>query len=785
MEPQVPEALRAVTLKAMALERERRYESVEAFAADIEAYQSGFATSAEQAGALRQIMLFVKRNKAVSSAVALFLVAALAFTVKLAASERASRRAAAEAELRSAEAADSSGNAPQIRDSLARVPEDLRTQTWDYLRRRLDSAHAVINAPGESPWITMAPAPDKPGVFYTLQRDGNVRVLDASTGSLEPLLHAGCTAPSGLLVSGDGRRIAVGSGKRVQVFEVGDGSLVADWSVSFGIAAMTSMEGGNMKMRGCLNQDGSMLLDVTWSSGRNVRTYPSFEVWDVNEQKLLWQSPYRQRCIAQFAENSRLMLFTDAGLTELDPRTGEEIRTLAKVWYPASGPNDAATFVADSRWEAIFAVNNDGVLRKTSTKDGLVAFGISAWGRGLGEFKTFQYLPKSRIVATLVATSTEGGRLAMWDSKGAPKFSMPVLFGHNPRLGVHPLSEDLCLMRSGSILVWRLGGPASLSVEPNRSCFIHPKTTRIVTPNTAEGPLAVTENRKPLQQVPLPRASELLAAQLKAPFGVFFCKNLKGDWLMVGCHDRPGVVFRFQAKDSGVEAHEPVRLDAKRLPHFVMCPPTLSWCLSPDGQRLWAGSIVWSALAGSAVVGVDREGLDFKRVGGRFACWVGNHSVAEIAVRKQKELVDGSEAAEKTVLVLWDPNSGKRLKVEETPEANTVEGSPDGKWIAEGGIDLRIRIRDARTLRVVREIRAHDAPVQALKWHHTLPLLVSAGADQWIRIWDPEKGGLVEEFRRLDLHADSLDLSEDGRQLGVVQAAARQTVIFAPACFAR
>lgn len=50
---EVPEALQAVTLKAMTTDRSKRYASVEAFASDIERYQSGFATSAEAAGALK------------------------------------------------------------------------------------------------------------------------------------------------------------------------------------------------------------------------------------------------------------------------------------------------------------------------------------------------------------------------------------------------------------------------------------------------------------------------------------------------------------------------------------------------------------------------------------------------------------------------------------------------------------------------------------------------------------------------------------------------------------
>jgi serine/threonine protein kinase len=99
---EVPEALRAVTLKAMARDRAKRYSSVEEFAADLESYQNGFATRAEDAGVLRKLVLFVKRNKAVSALVSAMLLGAVLFTMRLAASEKVAlanaERAAASAE---------------------------------------------------------------------------------------------------------------------------------------------------------------------------------------------------------------------------------------------------------------------------------------------------------------------------------------------------------------------------------------------------------------------------------------------------------------------------------------------------------------------------------------------------------------------------------------------------------------------------------------------------------------------------------------------------------------
>ena len=70
----VPAALQAVTLKAMATDRSKRYTSVELFAEDIESYQNGFATSAESAGLLRRARLWVARNRTLTASAAVLLV---------------------------------------------------------------------------------------------------------------------------------------------------------------------------------------------------------------------------------------------------------------------------------------------------------------------------------------------------------------------------------------------------------------------------------------------------------------------------------------------------------------------------------------------------------------------------------------------------------------------------------------------------------------------------------------------------------------------------------------
>ncbi|MCX8510513.1 MAG: WD40 repeat domain-containing protein, partial [Chthoniobacteraceae bacterium] len=750
---------------------------------DLEAYQNGFATRAEDAGTLRKLVLFVKRHKAVSVLVSAMLLGAVLFTVRLAASEKValanaeraaasaeeakrneqkaqesaqeaktsakkaleseslavsnakkaeesaaeSRRSAAMAELTAAEGAEANGNVQQMRDSLSRVPSDLRSQTWEYLDRRLNSMDMVIKAPEDSPWVTMVPVPDQAGVFYTLQRDGSVRVLDLNTGSTDLLFKAGFTGgPSGLLLSGDGLRIAVAFNSfKVKIFSVWDGSVVSEFITAHQIAATSMVEGGNLKMRGCLNRDGSRLLSVAWSAGPGSID-SRFQLWDVDAKKVLWNSPRKERCVVEFTSDNRLMMLTDEGLSELDPNSGDALTRFSKITYPAYGPNSAATFATDARWDFLFTVGGDGILRKTMSKDGAVTLGMSARGSGLGEFQTFQYLPKSKRIITLVSTSLEGGQMQVWNDKGILGFSVPVLAGAAPKLGVHPASEDLCLMRRRDILVWRLGVHNSVSKETwhdqgnarfRASGFIYPGENRASFKRNGEAlQLHIEENRKSIQNF------HVHGADGGSDFSYSFsnltpmiCKNLKGDWFAVTSSWQRGVVFRFHATQAGVEAGAVIKVDSKRIPNSVDCPPPKNLCMSPDGQKLWIGNMVLGSEAESVPVEADRQGLGFKRVGGMLACWAGNQCVAEIAVLNSSEGDEGGDASGKTVLVLWDAATGKRLKTVEALSAVTLEGSPDGKWIAEGGSDKRIRFRDSRTLEVVREIRAHDAPVGDLK----------------------------------------------------------------------
>ena len=86
-----PTALQAVTQKALSLNKEERYSSVDEIRNDIEAFMSGYATSAENAGFLKNLFLLMKRHKVITASTFLIIILTTIFVLRLRQSEQYSR----------------------------------------------------------------------------------------------------------------------------------------------------------------------------------------------------------------------------------------------------------------------------------------------------------------------------------------------------------------------------------------------------------------------------------------------------------------------------------------------------------------------------------------------------------------------------------------------------------------------------------------------------------------------------------------------------------------------
>ena len=192
--------------KAMAIDKTARYRSVEDLQTAILAYQNGFATSAENAGAWKQFTLLVKRHKATSIGLTTVLIVGSVFGTKAILEGRRAERgealakveaARAKAEARRAEdaLADLRASAPSL---LALAESEAGFQRFDSGLVKLDAALDLDPALTAGWWrrawllLGMARYGKAPADFRTAaQRDPAQHAHD----SLLPVLDAIAAAP--------------------------------------------------------------------------------------------------------------------------------------------------------------------------------------------------------------------------------------------------------------------------------------------------------------------------------------------------------------------------------------------------------------------------------------------------------------------------------------------------------------------------------------------------------------------------------------------------------------
>lgn len=184
----VPESLAAVTLKAMKGARMDRYQSVKEFQADITAFQGGYATTAENAGFGKQLLLFLNRNKAAAIGVAAVLVVGVAFGAK--ALFEGYRAEKALAELKK--------TAPKM---FRLAESEAGVQRFDSAMEQLDGALALdpglLPAYWKRAWILIAQdKPDKAAAAIRLAKEKDPTNA-AALGAVLPVIEDLARTPVG------------------------------------------------------------------------------------------------------------------------------------------------------------------------------------------------------------------------------------------------------------------------------------------------------------------------------------------------------------------------------------------------------------------------------------------------------------------------------------------------------------------------------------------------------------------------------------------------------------
>ncbi len=136
-EAKIPESLLSICRKALAAEASARYAAVADLQADVAAYQNGFATRAEKAGAWKQLTLLVKRHKAASLGLAAVLLVGSTLGTKAIIEGRKAQREAQRANNALAELKKTAPALRQLADTEAGF------QRFESALQKLDAASAL------------------------------------------------------------------------------------------------------------------------------------------------------------------------------------------------------------------------------------------------------------------------------------------------------------------------------------------------------------------------------------------------------------------------------------------------------------------------------------------------------------------------------------------------------------------------------------------------------------------------------------------------------------------
>ena len=694
--------LDVIVMKALEKARDRRYETVQELAADIQRHLRHEPVTACPPGVLYRLGKFARRYKLALSAAAVAICALLSgltvsswmYFKEMRARERLEKRAYLSdmnnathmAELR----VGGLGGTVNLLDAWRHHQPDLRGWEWYYLNGLCHHELLTIKADTTELWsVTWSPDGNR---LATGGAEGTVKLWDAATGHALASWRGHNGKVRAVVWSPDGTRVAsMGEDKSVRIWETRSGtSRVLDmqgidspamaWSpdgkwlaignangavqiwdpvtavVSHTFTAGSAVNAVCWDGAGTLFAAGDCGLTVAWNTGTGR------ELW-----KFLLESDLDQMAVASSPDGRELATGgSDNAVNFRDAATGKSLGSLF----------DNQNAVLAIAWSA------DGSQLATATRgDGRVAIRDARAGgkvirnfRGhLGSVRSLAWRPDG----TQLASGSADGTVRIWDAaKQDPSVRTLSQPDHAIALMWSPDGTKLAVgSRRTDAWIWDMhqgGAPIALDGGYTRWTY-----TVAWSPDGA----------------------------LLATAGTDGLKVWDPSTLAVVWHDQDSekdvrsVAWRPDGRQlAGVSSNHQLTLwDASKGKPVssIHLPPgkSISLAWSPDGQHIATG------------VGAD--------------------------------------------IHLWDarlrPN---KILAGHRESINCLAWSPDGTRLASAGGDTSVKIWAASDGRMLHNLLSHGAPVYGVAWSPDGARLVTGGRDLSIKIWDMETGVEVASFDR-------------------------------------
>ncbi|WP_422929617.1 protein kinase domain-containing protein [Singulisphaera sp. PoT] len=761
--PRVPIDVQTICLKCLEKDPRKRYPSAEALADDLERFLNNEPIWARPGGRLGFALRWVRRHKAVSSAMA---VAAAMFAILVIGSIVAAvhfRNLGEEQRKLALEKGKlfSEKEAERVKAVAARLSETLQRgvveKQKEMLRRNLYIAEMNL----ASQAMTFPSGLGRVAERLADWEQNTPDLRDREWYYLKRLCHRDIATYQGhhdgvfhVAWSPDGKRFATG----------GADGLVGIWDESDTDSPKWLRGHAGVVASVAWSPDGTRLATAGWDS--------KLKVWDTVEGRDLFTLKGHEgglHAVAWNGNGTRLA-------------TGSEDRTV-RIWDASPGASPR-TLRGHLQSVAGVAWSPDGKTVASAGRDSI----IRLWDADSGDESRVLVGHKNWV--TRVAWNASGDRLVsagndstlrIWDP-GSGKPILALRAHHLPILTV-AWSPDGTRLVTGSddqtVKVWRAsdgtevanlrGHTASVTSaawSPDGTRLItssHDRTVKVWDGNTSPEVIGLHDHDADVLTLSWSRSERRRLASASADGMLKIWDPARGgerptlrvndqpvdaiDWHPDGNRlasaSRDGIV-RIWDVDKGVVSASLARHDGDIY--------AVRW--SPDGTKLASAGVdqairIWDVESGTLLHSLTGHnhvvhGLCWSPDGKRLATCSGDRSVR-----------------------VWDVDSGREAWAmrEHEAEVMCISWSPDGRWLVSGGCDQSIKLTDATKGTAERTFRGHTMTIYALGWNPSGTRIASTGNDRTVKVWDVATG---KETMTLASHAErvnALQWSPDGHSI--------------------
>jgi WD40 repeat protein/predicted Ser/Thr protein kinase len=751
--------LETILLKAIAKEKERRYQSAADLARDIRHFLNNEPIEARPSSTVYYVWKMVQRHKAGTAALAVFVLGFLVAFVWInhlrsqASAERNRAERAAQAEAAQRKLAEQERDKAireryiaQIglaenrieerafalaEDFLATCPTDLRHWEWGRLLLLCRREPVTLKTPPR--WVrSLAFSPDGKRVACS-GGDGTIRLFETDSGRELRRFAAHPGEVECVLFAPDGAHILSGGGESGKVgvltlWDAGTGKEVMSLrGHSDSVCAIAFSPEGRRIASGSRNGSvniweiatGRELASLKGHAGEvaAVAFSPdgkravsgsrdkSLKVWEVETRRELMTLKGHSEgiCSVAFISGGRRIISVgyDHTVRIWDAGNGRELRSLEVQ----SRGMESIAFTPDGKRGA--SAGSDGILKVWDTESGQELMVLREHS---GEICSLAFSPDGQHVASRVTDGT----VRIWSLTAKTE---PVrLKGHTAPVYSVAFSPDGRRIASGSydrtVKVWDAGAGRELMTLKGHSCEVvsvafSPDGKRIASAGRIRQgqPEGVR-----IWNAQTGQEQRLCREDCEAT-GLAFCSN--GRRVVVG---HPNGTVSVLDADTGAGLATLKGSSA----------PVTSVACSPNGTQIAAGSAQGSVKIWDA--GTGRELLDLRASG----------PVYSLAYSPEGgRLASGGGYIAQAVSSVWDTESGREVVTLKghSDIIFTVAFSPDGKRIASGSLDGTVKIWDSETGEEVLSLKGHSGWVFSAAFSPDGKRIASGSADGTIILW--------------------------------------------------